>query len=126
MLLEDGDVIHSTDFCRPLMRSADFSNSSDTWMSTNTYGGGPADFLKWAHVYHILGPCWYGKKLGEYTRGPSCVPMEFVRGEIPESHILKGDWPDLRKLPGGEFFRESGNRRLRGDILGVTKEPLKG
>ena len=95
-ILEADDVILETDFCRPLLRSADRSQS-DMWMPTNMYSGAPEDHLQWAHVYNVLGPIWFGKKLSDYLLG-DLIPMEFVRGRIPEDHILHGKFPDFRNF----------------------------
>jgi hypothetical protein len=92
-ILDDDDILMETDFCRPLFRSADFSSTSDTWVERNQYSGCPEDHLKWAHVFNCIGPTWYGKRIsaaGFHSR------MEFARGDIPESHILKGKFPDFR------------------------------
>jgi hypothetical protein len=94
-ILELDDTFDMEDWCRPLYRSADFSNSSDTWLSKSTYSGTPCDHLKWAKVKQVFGNCWQGKTLREYFEGSPLdrlVTYEFIRGEIPDEHILKGNY----------------------------------
>lgn len=87
-LLEKEDAVLETDFCRPVVRSADFSSHSDGWVSESYYGNGPQDVMQWVRVSEVFGKCWYGKKVKELTSLPS-VKYEFIRGKIPESHKYK-------------------------------------
>lgn len=89
IFLSEKDIIYPTDFCRPLIRSADYSYY-DEWMEESCYGGNPLDHLKWCPVWLHLGDFWWGKKYKEYFEFSSIGKYtEFVRGTIPETHKLK-------------------------------------
>lgn len=94
-LLESHDEISPGDFMRPLRRSADYASHSDAWMETSAYGGTPLDHLKWCPVRFHLGACWVGKTVGSFTEA-TYMPYEFVRGPLPQGHIM--DTRELRPL----------------------------
>lgn len=84
-LLEEDDVIKPTDFCRPL--SLQYSEFGDSIHTKATYSGTPINNMKWCRVQFILGPCWHGKKIKEY-HSKGLDKLEFVRGCLPDSHLL--------------------------------------
>lgn len=84
-LLEEDDVINPTDFCRPLNLQYSYS---DQIYTESTYGGFPINNMEWCRVKFILGPCWYGQKIKEYHSAEFSTKLEFVRGRIPDSHLL--------------------------------------
>lgn len=85
-LLEEDDVINPTDFCRPL--SLEYSEFGDSIFTKATYSGSPINNMKWCRVRFILGNGWMGKKIKEYNSKDSITKLEFVRGQIPDSHLL--------------------------------------
>lgn len=93
LLLEDADVIQSTDYVRQLELL--FEGQSDHISTTSTYGGGPLNHLTWIEV-HRWCPAWVGRTVGEFRarmasmeRPHQQVPgYEFVRGVVPTAHIL--------------------------------------
>lgn len=87
LFLEKDDIIHPDDYCRPLIRSADYSSYSDAWIEINEYGGSPLDTLKWMPLWLKFGECWWGKTYQEIT-DQSNIFYEYVRGELPKSHII--------------------------------------
>jgi len=88
-LLEEDDIINPTDFCRPL--SLQYSEFSNSIFTKATYSGSPINNMKWCRVQFILGKCWHGKKIKEYNSKDSIRKLEFVRGQIPDSHLLDMD-----------------------------------
>jgi len=128
-ILEADDIIHPDDYYRPLMRSADFSQS-DSWLRRSCYGGGPLDHLRWAPVWLILGRVWWGKRYARYMDVAS-RPFEAVRGNVPKENILDlTEWKYRHPLAYEEFKankREILSRRFRcGKYRGRTiKDVLK-
>lgn len=94
-LLEDDDIVSSHDYCRPLEISQD--GQSDYISFKSMYSGAPENNLKWARVDEIYGEYWYGKTVKEFNAPfKGCTynrkrPTEFVRGDIPDDHIVKKD-----------------------------------
>jgi hypothetical protein len=90
LLLEDADKVEMTDYCRPLRL---IQNSwSDSFDTTNEFGGSPINNFKWTLVSTIYGDYWDGKTVGEINAPKGhygAYPSEFIRGEIPDDHILK-------------------------------------
>ena len=94
--LEDDDIIHPDDWCRPLTKSSDYESHSDQWNETNTYGGSPLDHLKWCPVWLCLGKIWWGSEYGKLTINNK-FPHEYIRGDIPNSHKQSLKWNDWHK-----------------------------
>lgn len=88
-LLGRTDKINPNDWCRPLIRSADFESHSDMWSETNMYGGSPLDHLLWVPVWLKLGAVWWGDTYAAFedfqTTG---MRYEFVRGTMPANHVI--------------------------------------
>jgi hypothetical protein len=94
-MLEESDTILPTDFCRPLALERDNNGYGDAVHETSCYSGLPINNLKWLPVHAVLGDCWFGKTVREFNvNGFSKnyshheTAMEFVRGNIPTSHLL--------------------------------------
>lgn len=87
-ILTEQDEIRPDDFCRPLVPLNDICGDHSPINSRNAYSGTPVNNFKWCRVSQQFGDVWFGKKYGEMER--SFVEMEFVRGEIPDSHVMKG------------------------------------
>ena len=92
-LLEDQDVIEGFDFMRQL--DLLYEGQSDHLPTKSTYGGSPINHMEWLEVHRAC-PAWIGMTVGEirqwslgmnkqHQRFPD---YEFVRGNIPRSHIL--------------------------------------
>lgn len=86
-ILEDGDKVKETDWCRPLYLMTMSGGMSDHYSFKSMYSGTPENNTKWCRVGLIL-PFWVGskvkkikKKLGEFNE------WEFVRGDVPKDHI---------------------------------------
>ena len=86
-ILEGDEVITEDLYTRPLkFTPAEFS---ETYYDKSTYSGMPINNFKWTKVLDVLGEVWLGKTVGEFNDPTSAsVPLEFARGELPESHIL--------------------------------------
>jgi hypothetical protein len=86
-ILEDHDLISPEDWCRPL-QILPMSPQSDYYSFQSHYGNSPANNAKWVKVKYILGPIWYGKPVKNLNQKLLEEQYEFVRGEVPEDHIL--------------------------------------
>lgn len=94
-LLEADDVIQKGDFVRYL--DIEYVGQSDTVMTSSTYGGTPINFFRWLPVEEFC-PFFVGKKLKKFTERMASfekqhqpvAQYEFVRGDIPDTHKLKG------------------------------------
>lgn len=82
-ILEDDDILQPTDYCRPLILTT-LSPQSDVYSFYNTYSGTPENNTKWIRVDQKFGECWFGKPVKELINSH---PYEFIRGEIPKSHL---------------------------------------
>ena len=85
-ILQDNDTILPDDWCRPLLLNTEMGGMSDFMSHVSMYSGSPKNNVKWVKVKCIYGPCWLGRAYGELN--DTNVPMEFVRGDIPDSHKL--------------------------------------
>lgn len=93
LLLEDEDVIEAGDYVRQL--SLIYTGQSDHLATTTTYGGFPINHLEWIEAHRAY-PAWVGKTVGEIRKQvldmwkphQEVSDYEFIRGPIPESHIL--------------------------------------
>ena len=84
-ILGEDEIITEDLFIRPLTFSS--TGLSDTHFTTNCFSDSPINNYKWTKVLRCLGKYWLGKTVGEYNEGTS-IPYEFVRGELPASHIF--------------------------------------
>lgn len=85
-ILEPQDNVEATDWCRPLQIQSMSGGHSDNYSFVDDYGF-PDNNAKWIKVEDIFGPCWFGKPASELQKHKS---YEFIRGDIPESHQLRG------------------------------------
>lgn len=93
-ILEDIDVIQSTDYVRQL--SLTFEGQSDYLATTATYGGGAINRLGWIPAKYFC-PFWVGKTVKEFRsrmeatgrHSSEVCDYEFIRGDIPKSHLEK-------------------------------------
>lgn len=85
-LLEDNDIIQSTDWCRPMVINTIYP-WSDTITFTNTYSGNPENNVKWLTAKQCC-PFWIGKPVKDFNNGMkrSGSWYEFIRGPIPLQH----------------------------------------
>ena len=84
-ILTNDAIIDGEDYCRPL----EFQNSeSNIYYTENKYSGNPINNYRWTRVKDVLGDCWMGRTIADYYSDGVALEMEFVRGSIPESHIL--------------------------------------
>jgi len=85
-ILENEDAVLADDWCRPLALVSMSGGASDSYSFYSQYTGQPENNVKWAKVSWVFGECWFGgtvKQLnGKFT------PYEFMRGDIPESHVV--------------------------------------
>ena len=93
-LLEEDDILQPTDYCRPLLLTTT-SPQSDHYSFSNTYSGLPENYVKWLRVEQKFGECWYGKPIKNLLA--KIEPYEFIRGEIPKSHLYGLTKADIRK-----------------------------
>jgi hypothetical protein len=84
-ILEDDDVIDPDDWCRPLQIVSMNGGHSDGYSFKSCYSGTPENNTKWVKVKHVIGSCWFGKKVKTINKG---LKYEFVSGDIPKSHRL--------------------------------------
>lgn len=85
-ILEPDDLVDEDDWCRPLVLST-MSDSSDYYSFESCYSKLPENNVKWIRVKDLFGSCWFGKPAKDLM---SIIRYEIVRGDIPESHQLKG------------------------------------
>jgi len=74
-------------YCRPLDRSYD-SYMSDYLPETSAYTGMPINNFKWLPIICFLGEYWFGKTIEEFESN-HLIYMEWAKGNIPDSHIIK-------------------------------------
>ena len=86
-ILEPKDTVKPTDWCRPLRFESMSGGHSDSYSFECMYSGLPENNAKWVRVEDTFGPCWFGKPASDLQEH---VPHEFVRGDMPEEHRLKG------------------------------------
>jgi len=85
-LLEDDDIIQSSDWCRPMViLPAD--SWSDTILFNDTYSGHPENNVTWLTAQQCCA-AWIGNTVKEFNDAlANCVVWhEFVRGPIPVHH----------------------------------------
>jgi len=89
-LLEDTDIITGEEWCRPLGITTMSGGMSDHYSFKSMYSGLPENNIKWVKVKHVLGEGWFGKTVAQYhTAIKDCgSKMEFVSGDMPNSHKL--------------------------------------
>jgi len=92
-ILEDGDTIEPTDWCRPLQLTS--GGYSDGISFRNCYSGTPENNVKWVLAKNILSASWIGKTVHDLA---VCLGerYEFVRGDVPLQHRL--NMKDYNKL----------------------------
>jgi hypothetical protein len=83
-ILEKHDAVYPEDWCRPLQLET-MSLQGDGYSFTSPYSGTPDNNVKWVRVKYIFGKCWYNKPVSDLCK---LRPYEFVRGVVPDSHIL--------------------------------------
>jgi len=88
-MLEENDIILESDYCRPLQIS--YSSPQSDHICFTGWGGNPINNMKWVKVSTVLGSCWFGKKIKDFHKGNHNNLREFVRGDIPQEHILKNE-----------------------------------
>lgn len=96
-ILEHHDVIQETDYVRQL--SLVFDGQSDSLITTNPYSGHRINRLGWILASEEC-PYWVGRTVGEYNDGmqfdgrhdSELCRYEFIRGEIPDSHLEPKDY----------------------------------
>ncbi len=81
-LLEDNDVIESTDYARQL--DFIYGDWSDQLLSNSNYSGRPINRLGWMKADLIM-PFWVGKTV-KSANAAIGVKYEFIRGNLPNSH----------------------------------------
>ncbi len=87
LILENTDTIGPEDWCRPLSIVSMGGGHSDYYSFKSCYGGTPENNAKWVKVKSVIGECWFGKTVNAFQTALH-RPYEFVRGDIPEGHIL--------------------------------------
>lgn len=86
-------IITKDMFCRPLQ--LEYTGQSDCIITVRTYSGTPINNMKWLPVCDFLGDFWLGKTIEDFENEQGTnkynpiIPIEWVKGKIPESHILK-------------------------------------
>lgn len=84
-ILEQSDRVKPCDWCRPLHLESMSGGHSDSYSFESMYSGLPENNTKWVRVDAIMGRCWFGKRVDELPGR-----YEFVRGNIPIAHQLRG------------------------------------
>ncbi len=96
-ILEQDDTIKADDWCRPLRIVSMNGGHSDYYSFKSCYTGTPENNAKWVQVKHVIGKCWVGQTVKEFTRALS--PTEFLRGTPPKKHqIDMSDYSSLADL----------------------------
>lgn len=93
-ILEDEDTILGTDFVRQL--KLEYVGQSDVLLLENNYSRKPINYLTWLEVSRAGMDYWVGRTVGEFRSGMLAMEKqhqpvsdyEFIRGEIPKSHIM--------------------------------------
>ena len=85
-ILEEDDIIYAEDWCRPLQIVSMNGGHSDYYSFRSCYSGTPENNAEWVKVKHVIGSCWFGKKVKELNRDGA--RYEFLRGDVPISHQL--------------------------------------
>jgi len=88
-ILEKEDIVEGTDWCRPLQLCTMNGGHSDYMSYRSQYSGRPENNVKWAPVNKIFGAGWLGCSVESINN--HLQKYEFVRGDIPKSHILTED-----------------------------------
>lgn len=86
LILEDDDKVFDSDWCRPLALVSMSGGASDSYSFYSQYTGQPENNVKWARMSWVFGEYWFGKTVKELNG--KFTPYEFMRGDIPESHIV--------------------------------------
>lgn len=86
-ILEPGDHVKPTDWCRPLTLVSMSGGHSDHYSFESMYSGTPENNVRWVRVEDVFGPCWFGKPASELQ---THLRYEFIRGTVPETHRLRG------------------------------------
>jgi len=95
-ILEDDDTIHPDDWCRPLDITSMSGGMSDHYSFKSCYTGSPENNTEWTKVKCVIGECWFGKTVKQFSRVG--LRYEFIRGDVPKSHKLNmADYTDLSK-----------------------------
>lgn len=95
-LLEADDTIAANDWCRPLNIVSMSGGASDSYSFKSCYSGTPENNTKWVQVKHVMGACWIGSRVSEYTKDN---PYEFLRGTPPKEHQLNmGEYNSLDSM----------------------------
>lgn len=100
-ILEDGDRIDPSDWCRPLALTTMSGGMSDEMSFKSCYTGTPENNVEWVRVRDVLGPVWHGRTVREFI---ACgLTMEFVRGDVPTSHRLNmRDYNSIAEMMGAK------------------------
>lgn len=85
LMLEDGDTLQNGDWCRPMHFTTMSGGYSDYYTFEEL--GRPVNNAKWVECERIIGDMWFGKTIGEVKKALG-FDHEFVRGDIPESHVV--------------------------------------
>jgi hypothetical protein len=86
-ILEDSDLMHPEDWCRPLVLTSMSGGMSDGYSFKSEYTGTPENNAKWVRVKHVIGEGWHGHPIGEFAKALG-YRHEFVRGDVPVKHCL--------------------------------------
>jgi hypothetical protein len=105
-ILEKDDIIKADDWCRPLAIISMGGGHSDYYSFKSCYSGTPENNVEWVQVKHVLGKCWIGHTVKEYTKAVH-TRFEFLRGTPPKKHQLDmSDYGSLANLREPEFEDE--------------------
>ena len=86
-LLDSDDRVLPTDWCRPMRFVSMGGGTSDHYSDVCEYSGLPMNNPKWIRVEDYFGPMWFDKEVSKLCE---LELYEFVRGDIPDHHRLKG------------------------------------
>jgi hypothetical protein len=97
-ILEEDDIIQADDWCRPLNIISMSGGHSDHYSFKSCYTGSPENNVEWVQVKHVIGKCWIGTTIKDFTR--AVTRYEFLRGTPPKKHqIDMRDYNSLSNLP---------------------------
>lgn len=89
-ILEQADIIKETDFVRQLVI---FENEDGVVERNSLYTGLPMNRSRWLTA-NVVCPAFIGKTVEDFNEAmvrfyQSKISHEFIRGNIPESHVVK-------------------------------------
>lgn len=86
-ILESGDAVLPSDWCRPLSLHTMSGGMSDVMSDRNQYSGTPENNVQWVRADAIFGSLWFNQPL-KVLHKELGQKYEVCRGDIPKAHRL--------------------------------------